>query len=196
MNDTSPSSQNEAAPANAPSAATTATALEEQLAAQKDRYLRLAADFENYKRRTAQESERRAAAQKAALIVELLPVLDNLERALAARSSSAEQLRTGVEMTWQQLDRLLRSHGCAPIEGLGQPFDTRWQEAVASRSDPSQPDHVVLEVARRGWRRGDVLLRPAKVIINDLTKTAPATASDSERREPLKDEKTMQERHP
>lgn len=168
------------------SAASDPQTIQAELAVQKDRYLRLAADFENYKRRTAQETERRAAAQKDALISELLPVMDNLERALAARSSSAEQLRIGVEMTLQQLDRLLRSHGCAPIEDCGQPFDPRWQEAISSRCDPAQPDHVVLEVVQRGWRRGDALLRPAKVLINDSA--TPAAASDSERREPLNEQ--------
>ncbi len=165
--------------------------MQAELAAQKDRYLRLAADFENYKRRTAQETERRAAAQKDALIVEFLPVMDNLERALAARSSSAEQLRIGVEMTLQQLDRLLRSHGYVPIEGCGQPFDPRSQEAISSRCDPSQPDHVVLEVVQRGWRRGDTLLRPAKVVVNDSSRAADDEASAFECHQPF-DENTEQ----
>jgi molecular chaperone GrpE len=169
MNDIPPSSPSEFAPANTPNAAATATPLEQELAAQKDRYLRLAADFENFKRRTAQDAERRATAQKDTFIVELLPVMDNLERALAARSSAPEQLRIGVEMTLLQLDRLLRSHGCEPVEGCGQPFDPRCQEAIGSQADPVQPDHVVLEVVQRGWRRGDHLLRPARVIINDLS---------------------------
>jgi molecular chaperone GrpE len=170
--------------------AANASAVQTELAAQKDRYLRLAADFENYKRRTAQESERRAAAQKDGFIVELLPVMDNLERALSARSSSADQLRAGVEMTLQQLDRLLRSHGCSPIEGCGQPFDPRWQEAIASRSDSAHGDHSVLEVVQRGWRRGDALLRPAKVIINDSARTTD-DVSNSESRQPF-DEATEQ----
>jgi len=142
--------------------------LSKELAAQKDRYLRLAADFDNFKRRTAQEAERRAAAQKDAFIGELLPVMDNLERALASPSSLTQQIRTGVEMTLQQLCQLLQRHGCEPDDCLGQPFDPHRQEAVGSRCEPSQPDHVVLEVVQTGWRRGENLLRPARVIINDL----------------------------
>src|SRR5689334_12509723 len=86
--------------------------LESELTAQKDLYLRLAADFENFRRRTGQEIDRRAAAQKEEFIRDLLPVIDNLERALAnADAASPQQLRQGVEMTLQQLKQLLRRHG-------------------------------------------------------------------------------------
>ena len=78
--------------------------LEAEIAEQKDRYLRLAADFDNYRKRLAQEIERRAAAQKHEFIRELLAVIDNLERALAAdASTSPEQLRQGIRLTLQQL---------------------------------------------------------------------------------------------
>src|SRR5689334_6907211 len=89
--------------------------LESELTAQKDLYLRLAADFDNFRKRAAQEADRRAAAQKEAFIRELLPVIDNLERALSSDSStSPEQLREGVQMTLQQLHQLLRRHGIEP----------------------------------------------------------------------------------
>ncbi|HXG49388.1 MAG TPA: nucleotide exchange factor GrpE [Methylomirabilota bacterium] len=189
----SESNQGAATPA---AAASDPQTIQAELTAQKDRYLRLAADFENYKHRTAQESERRAAAPKDALIVELLPVMDNLERALSARSGCAAQLRSGVERTSQQLDRLLRSHGCAPIDVCGQPFDPRWQEAVASPCDPSHPDHMVLEVVQRGCRQGDALLRPAKVVINGLAGSATGAPSDPERREPLNEQMDNERSHP
>src|SRR5207253_7865114 len=90
---------------------------ETELALQNNRYLRLAADFDNFRRRTAQEADRRSAAQKEAFIRELLPVIDNLERALASdESASLEQLRQGVQMTLQQLHQLLRHHGIEPEE--------------------------------------------------------------------------------
>ena len=143
--------------------------LETELALQKDRYLRLAADFDNFRRRTAQEADRRAAAQKEAFIRELLPVIDNLERALASdESASLEQLRQGVQMTLQQLHQLLRHHGIEPEESLGQPFDPLRHEAVGTCHVPAQPDHIVLEVSQRGYRRGQEMFRPAKVIVNDL----------------------------
>ncbi len=144
--------------------------LEGELARQKDLYLRLAADFDNFRKRSAQETERRAAAQKEAFIRELLPIIDNLERALLnASTSSSEQLREGVQLTLQQLQQLLRRHGVEPEESQGQPFDPHRHEALASRHDPSQPDHTVLETFQRGYRRGNEVFRPAQVVVNDLT---------------------------
>jgi molecular chaperone GrpE len=152
-----------------------ARVLEAEIADQKDRYLRLAADFDNYRKRLAQEIDRRAAAQKHEFIRELLPVIDNLERALAANASaSPEQLRRGVQLTLQQLHQLLRQHGIEPEESLGRPFDPHRHEAIAARRDPGQPDRAVLEVFQRGYRQGDAVFRPAKVVVNDLSR--PETA--------------------
>src|SRR3984957_1734812 len=143
--------------------------LQAELAAERDRYLRLAADFDNFRRRTAREAERSAAAQKEAFIRDLLPVIDNLERALGSDiSTSPAQLRKGVQLTLQQLTQLLRLHGVEPEECLGRPFDPLYHEAVSVRHDPSQPDQVILETFQRGYRRGDVVFRPAKVVVNDL----------------------------
>ena len=104
-----PSTEREPKPAPAETAATESDALLKDLAEQKDLHLRLAADFENFKRRSRQESEARAVAQKESFIVELLPVIDNLERALAAGASrDSAQFHQGVEMTLKQLQQLLR----------------------------------------------------------------------------------------
>jgi molecular chaperone GrpE len=146
------------------------SALQAELAVQKDRYLRLATDFDNFRKRIARETERSAVAQKEAFIRELLPVIDNLERALASDvSTSPEQLREGVQMTLQQLMQLLLAHGVEPEASLGRPVDPRYHEAVSVRHDPSQPDHVVLETLQRGYRRGSEVFRPAKVVVNVLT---------------------------
>jgi len=156
-------------------AASAPEALQQEIETHKDRYLRLAADFGNYKRRMEAEAERRARAQKEAFITELLPVIDNLERALSnGQSASAEQLRGGVQMTLQQLYQLLKQHGYEPEDCLGQPFDPHRHEAVATHCDPAQPDHVILAVYQRGWRHGDHLVRPAKVVVNDLQKVSPS----------------------
>jgi molecular chaperone GrpE len=143
--------------------------LQKELGAQKDVYLRLATDFDNFKRRTRRDSERQAAAEKESFIRELLPVLDNLERALASEQFvSTEQLHQGVEITMQELSRLLHCHGIEAVEDVGQPFDPHRHEAVSVRHDRSQPDHVVLEVILHGYSHGDKVFRPAKVIVNDL----------------------------
>jgi molecular chaperone GrpE len=144
--------------------------LQEELAAQKDNHLRLAADFDNFKKRTRRDSEQQAAAQKEAFIGELLPILDNLERALASeQSTDSAQLHQGVTMTLQQLGQLLHRHGIEAVEDIGQPFDPHRHEAIAVRHDPRQPDQIVLEVAQRGYCRGDQVFRPAKVIVNELS---------------------------
>ena len=151
-------------------AATEPDSIREQLAEQKDVNLRLAADFENFKRRSRQESEVRAAAQKESFIHELLPAIDNLERALASGASSGSpQLHQGVEMTLQQLRLLLRQHGIEPEESVGQPFDPHRHEALSQRHDAAHPAHSIIEVLQRGYRRGDKVFRPAKVVVNDLT---------------------------
>jgi molecular chaperone GrpE len=143
--------------------------LQAELAAERERYLHLAADFDNFRKRTARETERAAAAQKEAFIRDLLPVIDNLERALGSDiSTSPAQLRKGVQLTLQQLTQLLRLHGVEPEECLGRPFDPLYHEAVSVRHDPSQPDQVILETLQRGYRRGDVVFRPAKVVVNEL----------------------------
>src|ERR1700733_208417 len=135
--------------------------LQTELAVQRDRCLRLLADFDNFRKRAARETARNAAAQKEAFIRELLPVIDNLERALDSdASTSPEQLRRGVQMTLQQLNQLLRDHGIEADESFGRPFDPRYHEAVSGDEsfgrpfdpryheavsvghDPSQPDHV------------------------------------------------------
>ena len=145
-------------------------AMESELARQKELYIRLAADFDNFRKRSAQENERRAAAQKEAFILELLPAIDNLERALGAIvSASPEQLRHGVHLTLQQMRQIPHRHGIEQEESLGKPFDAYRHEAIGTRHDSAQPDHSVLEVVQRGYRRGKEVLRPAKVIVNDLT---------------------------
>ena len=149
------------------------------MAVQKGRYLRLAADFDNLRKRTARQTERGAAEQREAFIRELLPIIDNLERALATDvSTSPEQLRQGVQMTLQQLTQLLRRHGIEPDESLGRPFDPHYHEAVSVRHDPSQPDHIILETFQRGYRRGSEVFRPAKVVVNDLSQAETSRPTD------------------
>ena len=165
-----PSAGSEASAFTAEAVATDSDSLRGKLAEQTDLKLRLAADFENFKRRSRQESEARAAAQKESFIHELLPAIDNLERALASGASSGSpQLHQGVEMTLQQLRLLLRQHGIEPEESVGQPFAPHRHEAVSQRHDAAHPAHSIIEVLQRGYRRGDKVFRPAKVVVNDLT---------------------------
>ena len=141
----------------------------DELTRQKDLNLRLTADFENFKRRSRLESETRAAAQKESFIRDLLPSIDNLERALAsAASPGSAQFHQGVEMTLQQMRQLLSQHGIETGEIVGQPFDPHQHEAVSQRHDPAQANYAILDVLQRGYRRGEKVFRPAKVVVNEL----------------------------
>ena len=171
----SPPAGAEADAFTAGTAATESDALRKKLADQTDLNLRLAADFENFKRRSLQEAEGRAAAQKESFIHELLPALDNLERALASGAATVSlQFHQGVEMTLQQMRQLLRQHGIESEESVGQPFDPHRHEAVSQGHDDAQADHTILMVLQRGYRRGEKVFRPAKVAVNDLTHSKQA----------------------
>jgi len=137
-----------------------------------DRYLRLAADFDNYKKRVSRDREREAGAQKIALVSDLLPIVDNLERALATRGEA--ELRDGVKMALDLFISVLRRHGFQPREDLGCPFDARFHDAIAVGKNPDFAPMAVIEVWQRGWMRGDALFRPAKVLVNDSEPAAAA----------------------
>jgi molecular chaperone GrpE len=144
--------------------------LQTELAAQKDDYLRLAADFDNFRKRTRRDSAQQAAAEKETFILDLLPIIDNLERALACeRSVSSEELHRGVEMTLQQVGRLLQRHGIVSVDDVGGPFDPHRHEAVSLGHDPGRPNQTILEVVQRGYGHADKVFRPAKVVVNDLS---------------------------
>ena len=145
--------------------------LRKQLAAQKDEYLRLSDDFDNFIKRSRRDAEHQAAVEKEAFIRDLLPILDNLERALASEQpDSCEPLHRGVTITLQEVGRLLQHHGIEPFEGVGLPFDPHRHEAVFVQHDPTQPDRIVLALTQRGYCCGDKVFRPAKVIVNDLSR--------------------------
>ena len=138
-----------------------------ELAAANDRLLRLQAEMQNLRNRTAREiaDERRYAALP--VVRELLPVVDNIERAIEAaeKAGEAETLLEGFRLVRQQLLTLLDHHHCERIEALGQPFDPHFHEALLTQPSDSAESGAVLEVVQRGYRVGDRVVRPAKVIV-------------------------------
>ena len=137
--------------------------------AKRDEYLadlqRLAADFDNYRKRSAREQQAFAARAHERLIAKLLPVLDDLERALdAAEHHEQAKLIEGVEMTRSALASTLASEGLVEIEAEGA-FDPHAHEALMTQPvDDVEPDQIV-QVVQKGYRLGDVVLRPARVIV-------------------------------
>ena len=133
----------------------------------RDRALRLQAEIENYRKRQQRLAEERIHADRERLLRSFLRVADDLERALKADGTDAESLRQGVGLTHQALMRVLEQEGAEPIEAMGQPFDPAWHEAVGALPHQRvgvEPDTVV-EVVEAGYRLGDRLLRPARVIV-------------------------------
>jgi molecular chaperone GrpE len=129
-----------------------------------DRLLRITAEFDNYRKRN--ERERREMVERAAagLIEELLPIVDDFERALRADAGpDAESYREGVALILRQLRDLLARRGVTPVEALGADFDPHLHQAVAYEPSPGHRDGEVIEELRRGYRMGDRLLRPAMV---------------------------------
>jgi molecular chaperone GrpE len=136
---------------------------------QTDRLKRLQADFENFRRRTRQEKEELSAIVAQGVILELLPVVDNFERALAsADAQDAKVLLEGVNMIYRQLSGVLEKVGLAPIEAVGAIFDPQQHEAVMSVADEEQPDGVVLEELQKGYIVRGKVIRPSMVkVVNN-----------------------------
>jgi len=138
--------------------------LRQEKDALQDRLLRTAAEFENYRKRVERERRDLADYQKADILVELLPILDNFERAMQAPSGNeGEPLRKGVELIHRQMVDFLKKRGASPIDSLGADFDPNFHQAVIHEASPSHREGEVIEELQRGYMLGDKLLRPAMV---------------------------------
>ena len=139
----------------------------ESLEEWRDRALRLQAEIENFRKRQQRLAEERILADRERLLREFLRVADDLERALEADGTDGERLRQGVDLTYQALVRILEREGAEPIEAAGTRFDPVWHEAVGAVPHEHvgvAPD-TVAEVVEAGYRLGNRLLRPARVIV-------------------------------
>ncbi len=136
--------------------------LKDQVAQQEDKYLRLAAEYDNYRRRTAKEKESIWADAKADAAVAFLPVYDNLERALKQETAD-EAYKKGVEMTMTQLKTVLEQLGIKEIPALGQPFDPNLHNAVMHVEDENFGENTVCDVFQAGFQLGEKVIRFAMV---------------------------------
>ena len=129
-----------------------------------ERLLRTAAEFDNYRKRIDRERRDQADAAVASAIEELLPIADNLERALDAPAGSDEDVyRSGVELILKQMTDLLRKRGVTSIHTVGADFDPRFHEAVIQEVSAEHREGEVMEELSRGYMLGERLLRPAMV---------------------------------
>ena len=130
----------------------------------QDRLLRSVAEFDNYRKRTERERRELSDAVAADLIRDLLPIVDDMERALAASETTSDPvLRSGVELIHRQLLEAIRRRGAEPLQVLGADFDPSWHEALASEPAGDRRDGEIVAEIRRGYRIGSRLIRPALV---------------------------------
>lgn len=141
----------------------------ERVTEERDRYLdslqRLKAEFDNYRKRNDRERQTVALAATREVVRGLLPVMDNLERAVAALGDRGDDIVAGLEMVRGQLGGLLTGHGVEEIPAHGQAFDPMVHEAIASVPATGQVEGTVVEVIEKGYRQSDHVLRPTRVVV-------------------------------
>ena len=140
-----------------------AQAAQAALAEKEDQYLRLAAEYDNYRKRTAKEKENAWTEAKAQTVAAFLPVYDNLERAVATEGDEDSPHKKGLEMIFHQYQEILKKLGVTEIEAQGQPFDPEKHNAVMHIDDENLGENVVSQVFQAGFLLGDKVIRHAIV---------------------------------
>lgn len=137
--------------------------LEKELAASKEAHIRTLAEYDNYRKRTVKEKEATYGDAKASTITELLPVLDNFDRALSVDSSDFDSYKKGVEMIYQNFTEILKKLGAESFGEKGERFDPNFHNGVMHVEDDSFGENEIAEVFSKGYKLGDRVLRPAMV---------------------------------
>ena len=159
-------------PEDVPDTAAQLEQLQADLSAKDDRLLRLQADFENFRKRTAKEKSELAAVIEQAFLKDLLPLLDNLSRASAAAESAetvdVETLRKGIEMIKQETVAVMGKHGLEPIDTQGKMFDPNFHQAVGTVKDDTKADGTIAAELQRGYVARGRVIRPSMVqVVNN-----------------------------
>jgi molecular chaperone GrpE len=131
----------------------------------RDRYLRVLADFDNYKKRQREEIARQVNQAREELILKLLPIVDNFQRALQAAEAqhSYESLVQGVSLTLRQIQDMLEKEGVRPIEAVGEQFNPELHEALMREETDEYPENTVIDELEKGYTMNGKVLRPARV---------------------------------
>jgi molecular chaperone GrpE len=141
-----------------------------------DRLMRVTADFENYKKRMDREMNDFRKFANESLVKEILPIVDNLERALAAQDENdqggTEGLRQGVEMTLKGLLDTLKKFGVVAVDAVEKPFDPKFHQAVSQEETDKYPENTVCHELQKGYMLHDRLLRPAMVVVSKRPQAA------------------------
>jgi molecular chaperone GrpE len=159
-------------------------ALKQEKAQLEERWVRLQADFENHRKRTLREKQEALAYGHEIVVKDLLPVVDNLERAIEHASASSgadfEGMLQGVELVRRELLAVLAKHGVSPIEAEGEVFDPNLHEALAQMEDEKVPAGRIGRMLQKGYRLRDRLLRPARVMVSKGPAVPPAADEGSD----------------
>ncbi len=141
--------------------------LEEKIKEQEDRYLRLFAEFDNYKKRNARLYESMVQLARESLISPLLEVVDNFERALeSSDDSNPKRFQEGTRLIYQQLNELMKKEGVEPIEAVGREFNPNLHEAVMQIESDKYPEGIIVEEMTRGYKMKDKVIRFSKVTVS------------------------------
>ncbi|MBR1807004.1 MAG: nucleotide exchange factor GrpE [Selenomonadaceae bacterium] len=159
-------------PEEIPDAAAQLEQLQAELSAKDDRLVRLQADFDNFRKRTAKEKSELAAVIEQAFLKDLLPLLDNLSRASEAaennEASDVETLRKGIEMIKQETVAVMGKHGLEPIDTQGKMFDPNFHQAVGAVQDDTKADGSIAAELQRGYVARGRVIRPSMVqVVNN-----------------------------
>ncbi len=138
--------------------------LEKQLSEEKDKYLRVSAEYDNFRRRSLNDRTVAVANAKSEVIIEILSVIDNFERALAAETTD-ENYKKGVEMIFNQYKAILEKLGVTEIEALNCEFDPNVHNAVNQVEDENFGENTVCQVFQKGYKLGDKVIRCAMVVV-------------------------------
>ncbi len=153
---------------------------DQAVAEARDRYLRLAADFENYKKRARQEQLDTIQHASSDLISRLLPALDDLRSALDHKPAGVDPAwARGIELAVRKLEEAMATHGLEPIESVGSPFNPKYHEAIGHEERADQPEDMVVSELRRGYRMRDRVVRPSLVRVSRRPEL-PATDTSTE----------------
>ncbi len=142
--------------------------LENKLKDEQDRYLRLAAEFDNFKKRTARQFEEMRSNAKVSIFNQFLEVIDNFERAVesAGNSSDYDSLLKGTELIYQQFKNILQHENVTPIETVGNEFDPNLHEAIMQIESDEYDEGIIAQEMLGGYKMGDRVLRFAKVAVS------------------------------
>jgi molecular chaperone GrpE len=149
--------------------------LEQEVADLKDKLLRKAAEFENYKRRTENDQINLITFAAESFIQKLLPVIDDFERSLehVDEAEDINAIKQGLKLIYDKLMKVLNEQGVKKIEAVGNPFDVDYHEALMQRPDDSVEPHTVIDEIEKGYTYKDKVIRHAKVVVSEETSTEP-----------------------